>query len=227
MTTQTPGPFAGGGPTLDDLEIASLIATRLCHDLSGPVGALSAGSEMLGDPDFLEETAALLSHSSAGAMARLRLLRAAFGVAGGGATPFEETLCAYADAVHGADATLGFSHQAPHLLDQGNSRQLAFNMVLLAIDALPGRGTIQTSLGPSGGQGDGQGDDLIVVEAQAKRLALQPATLRALEGEREGLSARTIQAYWLFCLARPFGQIELWQGEGMIRLSARLSSNGF
>jgi histidine phosphotransferase ChpT len=221
MTTQTSAPGTGGGPAQDDLEIASLIATRLCHDLSGPVGALAAGSEMLGDPDFLDETAALLAHSSAGAMARLRLLRAAFGVAGGGTTPFEETLIAYTDAVHGADATLGFRLDAPHLLDQGVLRQLALNMVLLVIDALPGRGTVHTSVSQTD-----QGP-LIEVEVQAKRLTLQPATLDALNGARDSLSARTIQAYWLSCLARPFGGVELSQDQGTLRLSARLSSNGF
>jgi histidine phosphotransferase ChpT len=231
MSTQNPGFAADTLPCAANLDLLSLVATRLCHDLSGPIGALAAGSELLGDPDFLEETSALLSHSSAGAMARLRLLRAAFGIAGGGAIAFEDTLSAYGDALYGNDVTLGFSLDSPHLLSEGLRRQVALNMVLLVLDVMPGRGsvdvttTLSAPTDATGPMADHSADLTISVEGRAKRLVLPPTTADALAGNRDGLTARSVQAYWLFALSHGLGGIELWQGEGTLRLSARLPTN--
>ena len=40
-----------------DLRILELLTARLCHELSGPIGAVGNGVELLGedDPDFVRE----------------------------------------------------------------------------------------------------------------------------------------------------------------------------
>ena len=67
----------------DSLQLAELLCARICHDLSGPVGAAAAGAELFEDmapaPD--PETMALVSGAASGAVARLKFFRAALGPA--------------------------------------------------------------------------------------------------------------------------------------------------
>ncbi len=66
--------------------LASLIGSRICHDLVSPVGAISNGVELIGmggcAPDGPEMQ--LVADSVAHASARLRFFRIAFGAAGEG-----------------------------------------------------------------------------------------------------------------------------------------------
>lgn len=66
-------------------DTASLLASRICHDLISPIGAISNGMELLlmsGLPPSPELS--LIEESIANANARVRLFRLAFGVASGG-----------------------------------------------------------------------------------------------------------------------------------------------
>lgn len=66
----------------DPSDLAALIASRICHDLISPIGAIGNGVELLGIeiPDRPE--LALLSESAANANARIRFFRISFGAAG-------------------------------------------------------------------------------------------------------------------------------------------------
>ncbi|RLJ41718.1 histidine phosphotransferase ChpT [Litoreibacter meonggei] len=66
-------------------DTASLLASRICHDLISPIGAISNGMELLmmsGLPPSPELS--LIEESIANANARVRLFRLAFGVASDG-----------------------------------------------------------------------------------------------------------------------------------------------
>ncbi|PKP81396.1 MAG: histidine phosphotransferase [Alphaproteobacteria bacterium HGW-Alphaproteobacteria-2] len=78
--------MSGADPSAADL--AALVASRICHDLVNPLGAVAAGLELLeaSGPQGGGEERALVAESLAGALARLRLLRIAFGQAAPGAT---------------------------------------------------------------------------------------------------------------------------------------------
>lgn len=61
-------------------DLSALVASRICHDLAGPMGAISNGVELLGLTGGGEgEETALIAESVAEANARLRLFRIAFG----------------------------------------------------------------------------------------------------------------------------------------------------
>ena len=56
-------------------DLASLLCSRLCHDLVGPVGAVASGVEMLeleDDADMRAEAIRLVGLSASQAIARLR-----------------------------------------------------------------------------------------------------------------------------------------------------------
>lgn len=202
-----------------DIEIMALLCTRLCHDLSGPIGAIAAGTELLsdGDDDFIQETAALLSHSADSAVARLRLLRAALGILHGGTVSPVQALEEYLHAVHGTEITLDWLEKNSHVWGQGDVARVTLNMALVAIETLGGRGNISIHLAAS---------NTIVVRATGKRCQFTPPVLSALEGNRQDISARTVQAYYLACLTAETGGLGHRSAEGWIELSSSLPSQG-
>ena len=67
-------------------DFASLLCSRLCHDLLSPVGALNNGIELLADehdPAMRERCLELLADSARASANKLKFFRLAFGAAGG------------------------------------------------------------------------------------------------------------------------------------------------
>ena len=72
--------------TTSSLELASLLCSRLCHDMLSPVGALTKGLELLADerdPDMRQRCFELLEQSARISADKLKFFRLAFGAAGG------------------------------------------------------------------------------------------------------------------------------------------------
>lgn len=68
----------------DKPDLAALIASRICHDLIGPIGAIGNGVELLAmDTGLQRPELALISESVANANARIRFFRISFGAASG------------------------------------------------------------------------------------------------------------------------------------------------
>src|SRR3954463_4972427 len=71
---------------MNAVDLASLLCSRLCHDLMSPVGALNNGIELLADesdPDMREKCVELLAESARATANKLKVFRLAFGAAGG------------------------------------------------------------------------------------------------------------------------------------------------
>ena len=69
-----------------DLKLASLMSSKLCHDVIGPIGAICNGIELVsddGNEDMRAEALKLVNESAGEASARLQFYRLAFGLAGG------------------------------------------------------------------------------------------------------------------------------------------------
>src|ERR1700741_2086116 len=72
--------------TISAVDFASLLCSRLCHDLLSPVGALNNGIELLADehdPDMRARCLELLAESARASANKLKFFRLAFGAAGG------------------------------------------------------------------------------------------------------------------------------------------------
>lgn len=65
-------------------ELAALVASRLCHDLVSPLGAIGNGLELLQMVAEPSPEIALVAEAVASAQARLRLFRLGFGAASAG-----------------------------------------------------------------------------------------------------------------------------------------------
>ena len=73
---------------MNAIELASLLCSRLCHDLLSPVGALNNGLELMADeqdPEMRERCLELLAESAKASASKLKFFRLAFGAAGLGA----------------------------------------------------------------------------------------------------------------------------------------------
>jgi histidine phosphotransferase ChpT len=68
------------------VDLASLLCSRLCHDLMSPVGALNNGIELMADEqdaDMRDRCLELLADSARASANKLKFFRLAFGAAGG------------------------------------------------------------------------------------------------------------------------------------------------
>jgi histidine phosphotransferase ChpT len=79
--------LAAGRGTVIDMRVFALLCARLCHELSGPIGAANNGTESLADEDldFAHEAVELISASVRQAAGRLQFYRFAYGFSGSGA----------------------------------------------------------------------------------------------------------------------------------------------
>lgn len=137
---------------MDPVQLAELLCARICHDLSGPVGAAAAGAELFEDlelpPD--PETLALVAGAAAGAAQRLKFFRAALGPAASTAQSsvvLTELIESYlATQVSAASPGIVLSWPAAPMALPGAVARLLLNLVLLAKDALPRGGRLSVAV---------------------------------------------------------------------------------
>jgi histidine phosphotransferase ChpT len=74
-------PLQGSKLMLDTSKLAEMLCTRLCHDLTGPIGAVNNGAEFLEDEGFEmhNEAMQLVLSSALEAVNRLQFYRQAYG----------------------------------------------------------------------------------------------------------------------------------------------------
>ncbi|AZV78263.1 histidine phosphotransferase [Parasedimentitalea marina] len=88
---------------IDNVNLAALIGSRICHDLISPVGAINNGLELLEmSGDLAGPELELISDSVGNANARIRFFRVAFGSAGNQQLSRAETVAILEDMSKGA-----------------------------------------------------------------------------------------------------------------------------
>lgn len=188
-----------------DMRVAELLASRLCHDLVGPIGAVNNGLELMaeGDGDDMSGEALHLVADAAGrAAGALQLYRLAYGMAGsrlgGDLREVREVVAGYLG--HGK-ASLDWA--APERLEEAPDGfgKLLINMILLGQEALPLGGTI--SVAATQGQSGLQAS----VAASGDRAGLLDESRPALadEVDLDELTPRSVQVYFTRLLARRLG----------------------
>lgn len=134
---------------MDSLQLAELLCARICHDLSGPVGAAAAGAELLEDMGAATdaETLELVSGAATGAAQRLKFFRSALGPASSApqsTVALSELVQAYLSTqVSAASPGIVLSWPGPPGALDGATARLLLNLVLLAKDALPRGGRLR------------------------------------------------------------------------------------
>ena len=190
--------------SIDALDLAALLCSRVCHDLISPVGAIVNGLEVL-EEEKDEETKQfaldLIKKSSNTASAKLQFCRIAFGAAGSAG--------AQIDLGDGEKIARGFledektklAWNLPRLLLQKNRVKLLLNMLLIAGQCIPRGG--QLTVDPIG-EGETMGFKVTATGPNAKIGAALPPLL-AGEGGDDPLDAHRIQPFYAGMLARECG----------------------
>ena len=199
-----------------DLRVVELIAARLCHDLIGPVSAISNGVELLTDeePDFVRDAAALVGDSAKKALRNLQFYRFAYAFSGGVlAGPAPHLLVAEFFAQTAIECDYRADARALPL----DQQQLACAMLALAGEGLPRGGRLVLSAGAAGPQIDATGAGPGPSPEIRAALALAVPTAE--------LTSRTVGGYFAGLLAEALGRRLLIADQpGGFRLSTAVLS---
>jgi histidine phosphotransferase ChpT len=191
--------------TLDALDLAALLCSRVCHDVISPVGAIVNGLEVLeedNDPSMRDFALDLIRKSARQASARLQFARLAFGAAGSAGA-----LIDLGDAEGVArgmyqDDKINLSWTAPRALVPKNRVKLLLNLVVLATSAIPRGGSIHVAV-------EGEDPERASFRLTAKGInARIPAHAEALiAGSPESgvVDAHAIQTFYTGLIAREAG----------------------
>ena len=201
-------------------EFASLLCSRLCHDLLSPVGALNNGIELLADetdPEMRERCMELLTESARASANKLKFFRLAFGAAGGfGELVDTREARAAIEGLHGSGekVKVGWMVEASALPKV--AIKVLLNLALIAGDALVRGG--QLDIAAEGGE--------VVIRAEGPRLVLDPELRNALLGEADpDLISPRAAASWLvhMLVSEQGGSVRISQPEpGVLMFGADL-----
>ena len=125
---------------MNAVDLASLLCSRLCHDLMSPVGALNNGIELMADeqdPEMRERCVELLADSAKATANKLKFFRLAFGAGGGFADLIDANEAKVAlEGIFGAERRVELGWMVtPEKLSKG-ALKLLLNLALIAGDAL-------------------------------------------------------------------------------------------
>lgn len=184
-------------------EFASLLCSRLCHDLVSPVGAISNALELLDediDAETKDQVMDLLRQSSRQTAQKLQFFRLAFGAAGG----FSETL----DMREAEKVLRGLVDGTPIVLDwqvdvrmaSKSAIKMLLALILIGFEALVRGGTLRVECPDDKGDG-------ILGSARITALGPRVIPLSGLSGifssyEQVTPDPRTAPAYLAALIAR-------------------------
>lgn len=190
---------------MNAIDLASLLCSRLCHDLLSPVGALNNGIELLADeqdPDMRERCLELLSESARASANKLKFFRLAFGAAGGfGAEIDTREARSALEGLFGSEKKIELGWMVADDKLPKDAVKLLLNLALIAGDALVRGGRLDV-----GAERSERGIEL-VIRAEGPRLLLDPTLRETLQRGSAGGSVepRAAGAWLAYSLASGAG----------------------
>ena len=187
-----------------ELRVLHLLSARLCHDLVGPVGAISNGIELVQEfgADMEKDAFDLIAGSAKRVANELQFFRVAYGMAAGMATTVADARTLLAPYIEGGRVKLdwpaGPDDKTTVIGDM--PVKLALNMALLGAESLVRGGTVavKVALAPK---------PEISIVATGEGARLEEETRKALDGTASvaELTPRSVQGYFTARLAESAG----------------------
>jgi histidine phosphotransferase ChpT len=206
--------------TLEALDLAALLCSRVCHDLISPVGAVVNGIEVMED-DADEQTKTfaldLIRKSAATASARLQFCRLAFGAAGSAGASIDTGDAEGVARGMMEDEKVKISWSLPRVLLPKNRVKLLLNLLVLAGSTIPRGGSLAL-------EAIGEGETMGFKVTSSGLNARIPAAIPSLvAGEADNpIDAHAIQPFYTGLLARACSMTITLAPEGdQIVLTAR------
>ncbi len=155
---------------MNAVDLASLLCSRLCHDLMSPVGALNNGIELMADeqdPDMRDRCVELLADSAKATANKLKFFRLAFGAGGGFGDLIDANEARIAlEGIFGAERRIELGWMVTDEKLSKGAMKLLLNLALIAGDALVRGGRLDI-----GAESTGEGLD-IAIRAEGPRVML-------------------------------------------------------
>jgi histidine phosphotransferase ChpT len=195
-----------------EFRVLELLASRLCHELISPVGAINNGVELMGEenPGFVKQAQTLVAQSARKAGSRLQFYRFAYGASGTGAgTPEPRELVA--GILEGGKVSCDWSKSLDALPIEW--QKLACNLALLAADTLPRGGKVSLATVGKGFEAVAAGEAVNVTPELKAALGPKPDTA--------ALTARNVHAYFSARYAERLGaKLTLTAGDKWVSFTA-------
>ena len=197
--------------TVAPVDFASLLCSRLSHDLLSPVGALNNGLELLADetdPAMRERCMDLLAESARTSANKLKFFRLAFGAAGGFGEMVDAREAKIAiEGLFAANKRLTLAWLVEDDMLPKAAIKVLLNLAMIAGDALVRGGTLDIGGESNAGQVE------IAIKIEGPRILLDPELRRTLvDGEgSEGVTSRAAAAYLVHTMVA--------QGKGRVQVS--------
>ena len=181
---------------MNPVDFASLLCSRLCHDLMSPIGALNNGIELLADetdPDMREKCLELLADSARASANKLKFFRLAFGAAGGFGEEIDTREAEVAlEGLFGAERRIELGWVVSDEKLPKDAVKLLLNLAMLAGDALVRGGRLDV------GAERRDREIELAVRAEGPRILLDPVLRETLaNGVNGGPVEPRAAAAWL------------------------------
>ncbi|HEX2653300.1 MAG TPA: histidine phosphotransferase family protein [Xanthobacteraceae bacterium] len=193
-----------GPTTLEALDLAALLCSRVCHDLISPVGAVVNGLEVLED-DNDEQTKVfaldLIKKSAQTASARLQFCRLAFGAAGSAGASIDLGDAEGVARGFFGDEKTKIAWNLPRALVPKNRVKLLLNLLIISGQTIPRGGNL--TIDPVG-EGETMG---FRITANGLNARVPQSIPKMVAGETEDhpVDAHAIQPFYAGLLARSCG----------------------
>lgn len=209
--------------SLDALDLAALLCSRVCHDVISPVGAIVNGLEVLEDekdPSMREFAFELIAKSARQASARLQLCRMAFGAAGSAGAELDTGDAEQVARGFFSDDKTRLEWSGPRLLLPKNRVKLLLNVLLIAATAIPRGGEMHVAIADAG--------DGFTIRAQGSHARIPPHAEDLLAGGTATgtIDAHAIQPYYTGLIARAAGMgVSFAIDADVVTISVRLTAS--
>jgi histidine phosphotransferase ChpT len=191
--------------TESEVDLASLLCSRLCHDLLSPVGAMNNGLELLADehdPEMRQRCMDLLAESAKAAADKLKFFRLAFGAAGGFGSEVDPAEAkAVIEPLVTSSGRTTLEWVVPPTFMPKRAVKILLNLVLLANEALVRGGILFV------GAESRDGEQEIVIRASGPKIVMDAAIRETLTGglDPSNVDSRTAAAWMVVNLAKRGG----------------------
>ncbi len=190
---------------LNETELASLLCSRLCHDLLSPIGAMNNGLELLADetdPEMRARCIELLTDSARASANKLKFFRLAFGAAGGFGDKVD--VSEPRQLIEGLVADkprVELQWHVPSAMLAKPAVKVLLNLALIGLDGLVRGGQLIIAAEEQDGQCE------IAVNATGPKVVIDETLAHALQGDMASamLSPRTAPAFMIERIARTNG----------------------
>lgn len=208
--------------------MAEMLATKLCHDLTGPIGAVNNGAEFISDEDFTMQGDALqlITDSAREASVRLQFFRQSYGsVKGAGEVSLGEKKRLVSEFFKHSRIQVDWPDM---YADAGNvslaqrTSRLVLNVILIVAASMIKGGTLHIKI-----EQEGDAEKVITVKAEADVLKIDGETLKIIDGAGDApeMSPKNVQVYFTTSFAKELAiDLNYEQGDKSFAIVARKSA---